>query len=461
MIRVIQRGIALRLALVLTCVASGAAAQYSRATAQSACSKPTIGWHRLTSPPFFHQPVAPATPAHDAITLDNIVTSYIVLPSQPSTIIATDGSAIARSADGGCTWTTVFSVSGAITGLHVDPYSPQSVLPYYIASLLQDGRAPGGRVAYAMLATGDSPQSASAFTSAPPLLVAVTTDGGASWRLKLPSPSAGGTLPHCLSLIWAEASPVTSGVIGAACSVGVADSVISDRAGNGSAYIGYRSEDAGLTWQEFWLPPAWELRAGLAFDAREPHGLWAVTDIIDGGTVHWAVAHSKDAKTWQQLPSPISTPRLSLDAHEGIGDRPGPTPTTTQLTMWAGGDGAFVSIDDAKHWQQVRKPIDGGAFIRGTAGAITGVAWLTSGDVELTEQYAATSDCPDQHAALVRLHARTWRPVAMPPPWVSSEQIATAWMPVVADARPPTTYALVTTKPSCGAPFLASYTSAR
>jgi hypothetical protein len=112
------------------------------------------------------------TSAYPSSDPSSSTTAYAVDARRPSTILATNGTTIVRSTNGGCTWRVVFSV-------HPVPPDPTRVAGDKIVSLWSSGRA------YATIIDAN----AAPFAPSIPTEVAVSTNAGSTWRILAPDPS--------------------------------------------------------------------------------------------------------------------------------------------------------------------------------------------------------------------------------------------------------------------------------
>lgn len=190
---------------------------------------------------------------------------------QPSTILATDGGAIFRSADSGCTWTSTYTLVDDV------PYY-YSVMPYYIARLASPrpvaGRAPSGRV-YALVLPALEPAFATTFATPPPIRVLSSTDGGATFATVTPAPTASASAwPRCLSSQDVSVSPVDPNVIYLLCTGGLIDQTVTDPQ-HGASYAAYRSDNGGASWAQLEYPVTFAATT-LVSDPLQASVLWTI-----------------------------------------------------------------------------------------------------------------------------------------------------------------------------------------
>lgn len=104
------------------------------------------GWRRVAAPRFTSGQLA-------------VITAYAVAPHSPTTMLVTNGAAVLRTRDGGCTWTGIFTL----------PRTPSAEFPFTAAAEIVDLVAAKQRM-YALVRDGGVPR------------VVLSSDGGASWR---------------------------------------------------------------------------------------------------------------------------------------------------------------------------------------------------------------------------------------------------------------------------------------
>ena len=361
--------------LLMSFVASG-----SYADSAGGCAHHSAGWSKV-SPKFDAGP----TQNDVANVGPNSVVSWLEPPDDPDVMLATDGAEIVRSADGGCRWTTVFTVTGALAGVDAD-LAPSNGMPYYVAHLVGPPVASGSGVVYALLVPGFGAVVAGALTTEPPLLVAASKDNGKTWALTMPNVGATQAVPHCQQLRWVAVSPRNPHLLEVICLPGAADGVT-------NAYGAYRTTDDGATWTSFTTPAGWSYALGqmLAADPQDPLGLWALIAEYENNSERLLLSHSVDGQHW-------STPTTVFDhlnyqiayGNEGIEATAGAKTGSVRLLAWAPIAGAVESTDGGRHWAVVAKGPGAAAVLRGGATLITYALSLPNRDVVTVGAYGTT-----------------------------------------------------------------------
>ena len=448
-----------RLALAGAVAAVGLTVVPTFAAPTTSCSRPATGWFRLTPPPFFNQPVAPDAPVPGAQRLSNDIRAWTVLPGSGRVVLASDGAEIARSADGGCTWSSVFSVTGAFSGAAADPYGPSTSLPYYVTGLVTSPRFAQAQKVFAVLTPGAALDLGTLAASEPPALVAVSSDGGMSWRVTPPAPPTGSDVPHCAALQWSGVS-VDGSQLTVVCAPGIADEEVDNQTWDTNYDLMFRTSDAGATWTKLHLPPSWwSAQQSLAIDAHTPLGYWGLGSVATGRATQIVVYHSADGMKWNAVSTMIPDYKPTGYSAFGLTDRADPPGSGRQLLFWSSVDGVMQSSDGGRHWRQSMPAPNAVAYLRGLAAPMSGASYLPGGDILLIGQMSTTEGCDKGGVELTRLRHPRWARSAMPSAPASWDGgLATILAFQSTSGGPSTTvYALATTKKDCATGFLTSY----
>lgn len=111
---------------------------------------------------------------------------YAVSPTDPRRIYVSDGKRVLRSTDGGCTWKQVFELSQSdnpqVRGVYTDPN-------YFVTSIAvpQGTSQRAGQYVYVLAIAG---VQGSQTNGTYPVQVAVSRNGGTSWQVQQPAPTA-------------------------------------------------------------------------------------------------------------------------------------------------------------------------------------------------------------------------------------------------------------------------------
>jgi len=280
------------------------------------------------------------------------VRSAVVLTRTPNVVLETDGDAIFRSIDGGCTWKTVYTQG-------VDGPDIGATTSYYITSIAvpRTLRRADGKIAYATLTGGVPLTFGGAFSVGPPVLLLASRNAGRTWNLvrSMPSPSAP-AIPGCADGASLSVAPSDPRVLYLFClgfsTVGGAV----NSAAYGALQPLYRSADGGVSWGQITLPMNTTYFTP-AVDPSSPKTVWIVgTPSVDGKTV-LAVWKSTDAggKWTEKVVSPKGSgePPFTIDAIR-------PPHQKTHLVV-SSSLGAFESTDAGATWRLRVKGLSGEA----------------------------------------------------------------------------------------------------
>jgi hypothetical protein len=296
----------------------------------------------------------PATPAVPVKGSSAIVATSAV-GQDPSVELATDGIAVFRTADAGCTWQTVFTLGAA------DYYSGGGAATAYSVTNIANGHdaTPVNRQTV-YLAISPSPLTAlslvTLFGAAPPELLGVSHDGGRTFAIVQPQPSAANPIvPECVAtptLVFAP--PADQKTIYVQCTGGLAQSLAEELLAHATVTL-FRSTDSGLTWSVVGLPaaPAYTTDAHWVAPGNARNELWSGGYVYNNSHNYLAVWHSTDAgDTWKMsLPDPARFIANETSVVVAVDTTPGPGQGQVAVINAAG---TFVSTDLGKHWRQLR-----------------------------------------------------------------------------------------------------------
>lgn len=353
----------------------------------------------------------PDTPSLPGVAPEPIIATSSI-GSDPTVELATDGTAVFRTTDGGCNWHTVFTLGP------IDYYEGVLLSGYSVTSIANghDARPANQQDVYLAL----SPNPLNAFTlvtlfgAAPPELVAASHDGGTTFTIVQPQPSAANPIvPECISSPALFVVPPTDGhTIYLQCSGGLAQTV-ADEALTGGGYPMYRSTDGGLSWNLIGLPapPSYGSNAHWLVPGVHKNELWMVgywTSTTTPSHNYLAVWRSVDAgTTWARLlpdAKPLSSSGSATAAVLAVDTAPGAG--WGQVAVY-NSLGTYLSADDGKHWRRLRavtftngsRPPAAGFFLRHVLHVL----------------YAGEISCKGQ-PVIVRYPTAAARPVSVPFP---------------------------------------------
>jgi hypothetical protein len=353
----------------------------------------------------------PATPSAPGVGSTPIVATSIV-GQGPSVVVATDGVAVFRTADGGCTWKTVFTLGAS------DYYSASGLAAGYSITNIasgHDGTAADKQSVY--LALSPNPMNAfsmvTLFGAALPELFAASHDGGRTFAIVAPQPSLAAPYPvECLGAPLAFfTGPGDAKTVYLWCSGGLAQVAAEQLLSGGKAVL-FRSNDGGVSWNiagvptvgygsdAHWLAPGtqkgelWASGYWTSPDAS-PHQYLATWRSRDGGS------------TWTRSlvdPKPVTSAMSLSSTGVAVDATPGRGPAT--IAIYAG-NVLYSSSDLGKHWRRLR-PV---AFTSGSRPAVSSFFLGHS----LYVLFAGTLTCRAV-PLLVRYAQLSSRPVAIPFP---------------------------------------------
>jgi len=347
----------------------------------------------------------PAFPALMGSHTNSLTVSAIV-GDDPQTILASDGGAVYRSADGGCSWHTAFVVTE-------QDYPGSGLGAYAVARILSAHvEVPTAKQTVYLLL---SPNEYTVFSGvalvahALPELVAVSHDGGRNFTLVRPAPSGSAPfVPGC------DAAPNAAAVahddpdtLYFHCTGAIAQDLVLSAAAGGFPL--YRSQDGGKSWSLGVLPNGANFASLTAGLVR--HSLWlagTTPDPSGSGRFFPAAWHSTDdGAHWSLiLPGGRTGTGLSTLAEVAVGSRL--VHGSEQVVMF-NGSGAYDSDDGGVTWTTLRKPTSVNGELPPSA------VFLARGAIFVFE---APDACPNP-SRLYRYRKPTGRPVpvVLPTRW--------------------------------------------
>lgn len=316
------------------------------------------GWTTAPLPSTASVPVEGSSPV--------IATSAV--GQDPSVELATDGVAVFRTADGGCTWQSVFSLAGT------DYYSASGAATAYTVTNIANGHDAGPanqQTVYVAI----SPNPATVFTlvtlfgAAPPELLAVSHDGGRTFAITHPQPSATNPfVPECVATPTLVFSPPTDQkTIYIQCTGGVGQEAVEGELAGANETM-FRSTDSGLTWTVVGLPaaPVFTTDAHWLVPGSRRNELWLGGYAFEDSHYDLAAWRSTDAgKTWTK--SADLTPISGNETSVGVAVDTAPGPGQGRVAVFDS-VGTYVSTDLGKHWGRMR-PV---TFTDGTRPPVAG-----------------------------------------------------------------------------------------
>ena len=293
----------------------------------------------------------PATPSAANEPPNSIVATSAV-GQDPSVQLATDGISVYRTADGGCTWQTVFTVGPT------DYYSVGGAAVAYSVTNIANGHdatATSRQTVYLALTPGIVTVG-TLFAAAPPELVAVSHDGGRTFAVVQPQPSlAKPIVPECVSAPTLFVSPPTDQkTVYIQCVGGLVQEAAEGAAAGGVRQL-FRSTDGGLTWSVLGLPafPVFSTDAHWMAPGSARDELWLGGYTTAQSQNHLTVWRSVNGgQTWtQSIPDPAqvmanqTTVGLAVDTAPGAG--------RGRVVVFNAG-GSYASTDLGRHWRPLR-----------------------------------------------------------------------------------------------------------
>jgi hypothetical protein len=353
----------------------------------------------------------PATPSLPDLGETAILATSFV-GQNPSVAVATDGISVFRTADGGCTWQTVFTVGAS------DYYSANGLLVGYSITNIANGHDSGAvdkQDVY--LALTPSPMTAfsmvTLFGAALPELFAASHDGGRTFSVVVPQPTAAGPYPvECLTAPTVFFTPAGDGkTVYVQCSGGLAQSVAEQALSGGQAAM-FRSNDGGLSWHLVGVPTVTYITgAPWLIPGTQKNELWVSgswTSPAPASQRYLVAWRSRDGgATWSRVtidPKPlpqyaaVAVARMAIDTAPGRGF--GTVSVYTSL-------GTYSSTDSGRHWQRMRAV----AFPNGSQPPVSAFFLGHS----LYVMFAGEIPCKGA-PVLVRYPRLTSRPVTLPFP---------------------------------------------
>lgn len=341
--RVHRRRVAGALAVVLL-AGAGAWTPTAVSAAQCGSTQQAGGrWSAVDMPPTPSLPNQGSTP---------IVSSSIV-GQDPTVVLATDGVSVYRSTDGGCSWRTTYTLGPA------DYWSGSGLVSGYTITNIVSGHtgAPASRQTV-YLALSPSPLSVFTFvplfTFAPVELIAVSHDGGQSFAMVQPTPTAAHPIvPECLQApTTIAASPTDPRAVYLQCSGGVAQTLAENTLSGGTSYL-YRSADGGASWSLFGLPTSPQYQGQWFVVGPKAKELWVAGQSDGSNGSYWlAVWHSTDDGTHWTMSKPVGRPGVGIGSM-GIAADLTSTGSGERVVVYAP-VGAYSTTDSGKHWTRLR-----------------------------------------------------------------------------------------------------------
>lgn len=305
-----------RLVVAMTVVAAGIGPLALPSTAAACPGVTSSGrWSSIDLPP-----VPPAVPGAAAY-----ISSYAVAAGRPKLLYAAGGRQVFRSRDGGCSWQVAVSLDTAGSAT-----APSRLDPAYVfTNVIVPNTLPGATssTVYA-LAVGNG------LTVTPPVVLAVSRDDGATWRLSDPAPAQlVGDYPRCSTgYLLAGADPkavylscANSGAVETFASVGLVRCWSSF----------YVSRDDGATWTPIEPGVAagcpasrwsrFSAEPTTVADPGSPGWLWGARfESIDGSEAQRLMLSTDDGRTVKDLTAasiPGANPRIAVSARTAQGPR--------------------------------------------------------------------------------------------------------------------------------------------
>jgi hypothetical protein len=264
--------------------------------------------------------------------------------------MATDGSVIFRSADGGCSWSTAYTLGAAVP-------QPQLIGAYYIATLAAAPalRGVNSRRVYALAAPAFGPSVAASLSVEPPDLVVRSDDAGASWQLVQPQPTA--DHPDAARCDGGSAglvtvSPVSPDSLYVTCHVGESDGAVNSARRGGGTIVTFGSIDGGHSWLALPSPENSETLFQVLADPVQSRTVWRLANVTKPGTASLMIWRSQDGgMTWKGSPVPIPGTSETTPTLAAVGDG-----TRSSKVLVAATFGVFETRD-ALRWRTVTKAV--------------------------------------------------------------------------------------------------------
>lgn len=294
----------------------------------------------------------PPTPSLPREGASAIVASSAV-GQDPSVVLATDGVSVFRSTDAGCSWHTTYTLGP------MDYWSDGGVVTGYTITNIANGHsaAPVNRQDVYLALT---PNQLLPFTLVPlftfavPELVAVSHDGGQTYSIVQPAPTAAHPfVPECLEAPTTFVVPATdTRAVYLLCGAAVAQGIVEGKLAGDDTYA-YRSSDGGVSWSLLGIPTIPEYAGQWFVVGPKVKELWVAGEwTLPNTAIHYlAVWHSTDDGAHWTLFKPAGKPGIGI----------GPVGLAIDPTGRSGGErvvvyapiGAYTTTDDGKHWSKL------------------------------------------------------------------------------------------------------------
>lgn len=432
--------------------------------APALCSNPATGWGRAVAPSYFTVPTTPSPASTVTDQYSNQTTAWTVLGGDKPVLLASDGSEIVRSVDGGCSWTVAFTVSGALTSAAYDLPDPVNTQPYYVVSLIAVPGVGNESRAYAVLGPGGGLGLSTFAGSAPPALIVASTDAGASWSITtLDVTAAASTLPHCVAFHWAGVAPTKPDVLYLYCQTGLADQLSNEAVHNSSSgAVLYRTTDRGATWSQQLFPSDYVITSSpaIAVDPRVPSRVWVVGNRAKGIEEEAVADYSDDGGPWKT--AGVVLPRVRMNLAPSFGIDAWASGKSARLLVWSTTEGIRESRDNGQSWRTVAAPADGAGVAQRRVPLYAKVLYFENGDIAAVQR--AGQDCATWRTTLQRFSGDTGHASllpSMPSGW--GARLGGFEAAQTAGRRHPALFGMATVNGSsgCGTAFLASYRGSR
>jgi hypothetical protein len=355
-------------------VAQGAVCQYTSSLGH--------GWSVLAPPPFTAGPTSTNRYQYYPFFMGNGAI-YAAVPGSGQTLLATNGTQIMKTTNGGCTWQATYTFAqgdlgqdpSALAGSGVDT---NPVTGAYEIQGFATSRYPGSaHTAYAVLAVANSLPAALATenTVSPPVVILQSTNDGSSWQQVNPSPSAAApAVPRCyapgdpaygpLRLVAAPSNPNTVYLL---CGTnGHTIDYAATLATGPSDLSLYESADGGVSWVQRTVPTyqanGVPLQA-LAVDPGNDGRVWLATNLssVPGSTANLQIPtlwfSSDSGQHWTAKATggtvfvrgdPKNPQSVSLTGEFGVD-----LSKTSHVALARGANGVLRTTDRGVHWQTV------------------------------------------------------------------------------------------------------------
>lgn len=340
---------------VVALVASGVTVSLSPAAAGAQCvsTQNVMGkWSAVDVAP------TPSVPQEAS----NPVVATSLVGQDPSVVLSTDGVSVYRSTDGGCNWHTTYTLGP------IDYWNSDGLVAGYTISNIVNGHsaAPANRqVVYLAL----TPNSINGFTMvtlfgfAPPELMAVSRDGGQTFAIVQPAPTAAHPIvPECLSNPLSVVVPAAEPQkIFLQCPYGLAQGLASRQLAGGEP--AYRSLDGGQSWSLYATPGYAGYGGQWIAAGPKANEMWFAGQWSDptGNQSYLAVWHTVDDGAHWTMSKPAGKPGVGIGTI-GIAVDPVATSSGARVVAYAP-IGAYLTTDSGKSWAPLRG-IDPGSGLK-------------------------------------------------------------------------------------------------